>query len=113
MISYKILKQKKVLDRLYKEKHILEDECEENDNESNQLRLEEKLKEINSFIEDDFAKVVFDYYKRKNPVLYEYGTDRKVEWNQAFGEEFSMVSKTLKHSLVGLATGEGRYRLKK
>lgn len=105
-------KQDKVLKKLYEEKHRLEDICEIDDNDENNKNVEQIIAKINAFIEEDFAKLVFEHYSRKKPMLYENFTGEKVTWEQAFGKDFGQVSKSLRHSLVGLLTGDGRYSLK-
>lgn len=105
--------EEKTLKKLYLEKHRLEDICEENDTEENRKKVEQIILDIDTFIENDFAKVVFEHYKQKNPMLYERYSGKKVTWVQAFGEDFEKVSKSVRHSLVGLVTGEGKYSLKK
>ena len=67
--------------------------------------------EIDNFIEGEYSEAVFNYYKEKKPTLIRSSTDEKYTWDQAFPESFEDVSKSLRHSLVGLVEGGGRYRL--
>lgn len=70
------------------------------------------VNKIDAFIEGEYSEAVFNYYKDKKPVLIRISTDEEYSWDQAFGDSFSDVSKSLRHSLVGLSEGGGRYRLK-
>ena len=69
--------------------------------------------EIDNFIEGEYSEAVFNYYKNKKPALIRDSTDEIFTWDQAFPESFEDVSKSLRHSLVGLVEGGGRYRLKR
>jgi hypothetical protein len=72
----------------------------------------EKLaKEIDTFIEGEYSEAVFNYYKDKKPNLIRIATDEEYTWEQAFPETFEDVSASLRHSLVGLIEGGGRYKL--
>ena len=68
--------------------------------------------EIDNFNEGEYSEAVFNYYKEKKPTLIRNSTDEEYTWDQAFSESFEDVSKSLRHSLVGLVEGGGRYRLK-
>ncbi len=71
--------------------------------------LDEQIKEL---VEGRYSEEVFYYYKKKKPTLIECHTGKEVSWENAFGGSFESVSKSLRHSLVGLVEGGGRYRLK-
>lgn len=68
---------------------------------------------IDTFIEGEYSEAVFNYYKGKKPKLIRNATGEEYTWDSAFPETFDEVSKSLRHSLVGLVEGGGRYRLKK
>ena len=70
------------------------------------------VNEIDAFIEGEYSEAVFRYYKVKKPKLIRIATDEEYTWDQAFPESFDEVSKSLRHSLVGLIEGGGRFRLK-
>ena len=70
-------------------------------------------KQINDFVEGKYAEEVFRYYQRKQPALIRVRTGEEVSWREAFGDSFEAVSTSLKHSLVGLVEGGGRYKIKK
>ena len=74
--------------------------------------LDKKIAEIDSFIEDVYAKEVFEYYLPKKPLLIRNGTGATETWEEAFGLDFDSVSKSLRHSLVGLVEENLRYKLK-
>lgn len=74
--------------------------------------LDEVLEEINNFIEGNYARSVFEFYSLKEPTLIRRATGEEVAWKQAFGDDFEMVTKSLRHSLVELIEGDGRYQLK-
>lgn len=69
-------------------------------------------KETDSFIETEYAKCVFDFYCRKKPILIRMSTGEEKTWDQAFGECFEKIDRGLRHSLVGLVEGGGRYIIK-
>lgn len=110
MFIFELKKKKKELERLYSKKHRLEDICEEKHTKEAEENVAKVLKEIDDFIENDFAKMVFEHYSRKKPSLVERYTNEKVEWVDAFGDKFDKVPKLLRHSLVGLVTDEGKYK---
>ena len=70
------------------------------------------INEIDNFIEGEYSEAVFNYYKEKKPTLIRIATGEEYTWGQAFPETFEEVSASLKHSLVGLVEGGGRYKLK-
>ena len=73
----------------------------------------EKIKfDIDNYIENEYAKMVFELYSAKKIKLYEKYDKKYLTWEEAFGNDFDKVSKTLRHSLVGLIEGEGRFEIK-
>ena len=68
--------------------------------------------QINELIEGKYAEEVFRYYQKKQPTLIRIHTGEEVSWQDAFGDSYEAVSKSLRHSLVGLVEGGGRYKLK-
>ena len=68
--------------------------------------------QINELIEGKYSEEVFRYYAKKKPVLVRVHTGEEISWTDAFGENYESVSKSLRHSLVGLIEGGGRYRVK-
>ena len=111
MFLFELKKMKRQLAKLYAEKHRLEDLYEVDKSIETEKSINNVLQEIDTFIENDFAKLVFEHYSRKHPILVERSSNKKVKWKDAFGDDFGKVSKSLRHSLVGLVTDEGRYKL--
>lgn len=115
-----VKKCKKELKELYGQKKKLDSKYEhfkEINMESEQVKiLEEQLKvvsaEICDLIENDYAEAVFNEYCTKRPDLIRVRTGETISWNEAFGSDFSKVTKSLRHSLVGLVEEPGRYRIK-
>ena len=68
--------------------------------------------EIDTFIENEYAEYVFDYYSKKQPELIDSSSGTMVSWSDAFGNSFTRLSKDLRHALVGLVEGYGQYRIK-
>ncbi|MDI9243201.1 hypothetical protein [Fusibacillus kribbianus] len=98
------------LERLYKKRQDLEQI-----NEGKVLpgsELDKVYKEIDLLIEGEYAESVFAYYVKKRPALIRIKTGEIVTWDDAFGNSFEKVSKSLRHSLVGLVEGGGRYKIK-
>jgi hypothetical protein len=74
--------------------------------------LDKKIAEIDSFIENAYAKEVFEFYSAKKPLLIRNSTGATETWEEAFGLEFDNVSNSLRHSLVGLVEENLRYSFK-
>ena len=103
-------KYKKHLADLYHQKdQLLPDEESKIEPGSKAEKLAE---EIDQFIESDYSEAVFDYYRIKKPQLIRISTGEEYSWDQAFGTSYADISPSLKHSLVGLVEGGGRYKLK-
>lgn len=100
----------KQLSALYKRKHDLESENEEAAKPGSELY--ELMNEIDQFIEGEYSEAVFSYYVEKKPTLIRVQTGEEVTWEAAFGTKYDDVLKSLKHSLVGLVEGGGRYKVK-
>ena len=103
-------KYKKELSSLYAKKHEIENR--DNYHMSPGDEMDQLISQIDALIEGDYAKAVFDYYKEKAPLLIRIRTGEEISWKEAFGDSFDDVSKSLRHSLVGLVEGDGRYRIK-
>lgn len=90
------------------------DEVETGSSRAKQLDVEicNVNEEISGFVENTYALAVFEYYKKKQPELIRVSTGEQMTWDAAFGSSFEAVSRTLRHSLVGLVEGDGRYSLK-
>lgn len=93
-------KYEKIKDALYKVQEIGDQDC-----------VAAKKRELDAFIEEEYAKDIFEKYSKKKPILTEVKTGTKIAWVDAFGNEFEKISKSLRHSLVGLEEGGGRYKL--
>lgn len=73
---------------------------------------EQAVLEIDRYIEEEYSAAVFSYYQPKAPDLITIQNGEVITWEKAFGHDFRNVSKSLRHSLVGLVEGEGRYKFK-
>ena len=87
------------------------------------LMSEEDIEEINKdieviagriadLIENEYALAVFDKFSKIKPDLIRIKTGEVVSWEDGFGSDFDKISKSLRHSLVGLVEEPGRYKLK-
>ena len=99
-------KYQKELDARFKKLTALQDSSQ-NPEEIKQAEIS-----VNEYIEGEYAEAVFSYFVRKKPALIRIHTGEEYSWEEAFGESFEKVSKSLRHSLVGLVQGGGRYRIK-
>lgn len=69
------------------------------------------ITEIDELVEGCYSEAVFRHYKDKQPTLIRIMTGEKVSWDDAFGDSFDKLPKSLRHSLVGLVEGGGKYTL--
>lgn len=107
-------KYKEMYDQLFKLQDLLAEENTDSIKAKELSYSVDKLMcEIDTFVEEEYAKKVFDVYRNKKPELVFVVDGRIVGWTDAFGEDFEKIPKTLRHSLIGLVEGSGRYRLKK
>lgn len=117
----KIKNCSKELHVLYEERHKLSriyDDAMESGGDFDRLELLHKEQNslderINSLIENEYASAVYDKYNAEKPVLIRIKTGEEIPWDEAFGKDFANISKSLRHSLVGLVEEPGRYKLKK
>ena len=110
-------KYKNELTRLYRIVEQREDELDKVRGDSLKAEraeqlLDEATKSLDNFIENSYAEAVFQYYSEIQPELIRIHTGEELSWLDAFGSDFKAVSKSLRHSLVGLVEDPGRYRLK-
>ena len=105
-------KYKKELAMLYEKKQELDNRDDNDVQVVPGSEMDQIIKQIDSLIEGDYAKAVFEYYQKKSPSLIRIRTGETVSWKDAFGDSFDEVSKSLRHSLVGLVEGGGRYKMK-
>ena len=75
-------------------------------------KIYKKSQEIDEFVENVYARDIFNKFNKKNPKLICNQSGDVVDWNSAFGTDFNNVSKGLRHSLVGLIEGGGKYRFR-
>ncbi|SDB69212.1 hypothetical protein [Butyrivibrio sp. INlla16] len=92
------------------EKYELEFISENSSKEEDASRTKAKIDEIDNYIETVYAKDVYAYYSQKKPKLIRKKTNEVVSWEDAFGDDFEKISKPLRHSLVALVDGDGRYK---
>lgn len=107
--SETIEKCRKELAALYELKYQL-------DQEETQIvpgdKLDQVIQQINTLIEGDYSKAVFDNYSESRPALIRDFTGEEVQWLDAFGDSFEKTTRGQRHSLVGLVEGGGKYRFK-
>jgi hypothetical protein len=101
---------KKELADLYEREQELEDV--ENPSQADKQQLDKILADIDRLIEGRYSEAVFDYYSSRKPKLVRSHTGEIMSWDEAFGTTYGGVSKSLRHSLVGLVEGGGRYKIK-
>lgn len=101
--------QKRLADLYHQKDLLLPDEGSKIEPGS---KAEKLVNEIDQFIEGEYSKAVFDYYVKKKPQLIRIRTGEEFSWDQAFGNSYANISPSLKHSLVGLVEGGGRFKLK-
>ena len=105
---------------MYDQMEALRDEhaqIEEDDGPCDRLEklnreIEDLSVHIRSLIENDYSQAVFNAYKDEKPPLIRILTGETVTWDDAFGDDFEKISRSLRHSLVGLVEDPGRYRFK-
>ena len=99
-------KDHKLYQKMNFERFIMEGEAD------NRTEADRKIEEIDYFIENVYARDIFEKYGQKKPLLICNTTDEIISWEGAFGKEFDKLSIGLRHSLVGLIEGGGKYRFK-
>lgn len=106
-LFFKRLKEdEKIYKKLSDECSILSEKagCEE--------AYEKKSREFFDFIENQYSLHMYEKYSAKKPKLIEVKTGKVISWEEGFGTSFDKISKSLRHSLVGLKDGSGRYKIK-
>ena len=106
MFSRKLKKDHALYIKMNSERFLLEED------DAKRAEADSKIEEIDHFVENIYAKDVFDKYVKKRPKLISNRTDCVVSWEEAFGSVFDEIPKGVRHSLVGLVEGGGLYRLK-
>ena len=111
MFCFSPLKQcKQEYRQLIKRKHELTIDEDTQSKQGDEFDLVDR--QIKELIEGRYSETIFQYYKKRQPMLIRIHTGEEVSWKDAFGESFEAVSMSLRHSLVGLIEGGGKYRLK-
>ncbi|WP_026518620.1 hypothetical protein [Butyrivibrio sp. MC2021] len=108
------------LRKLYNERSLLteryENAAEREDGKAETRALSKDITrldaEIDNLIENDYAEAVFNEYCKEKPDLTRVYTGETVSWDDAFGSDFEAISKSLRHSLVGLVEDPGKYQIK-
>lgn len=107
------------MDKKIKEYHkiykILEDKLDSMYDEDADIQSEEYLeleKQFIDFVRNDYAKVVFEVYYKKNPKIKDTYSGETKRWNDVFGPDFDKISTCFREGLVGLIEGYGAYKLK-
>lgn len=106
LFNGKLKKDHALYKKMNSERFLLEED------DAKRVEADSKIKEINHFVENNYAKDVFDKYGKKRPKLISNKTDAVVSWEEAFGSVFDEIPKGVRHSLVGLVEGGGQYRFK-
>lgn len=75
-------------------------------------QLEELQFQLNDYEENIYAKIIFDIYSIKRPKLVRVKTKDIVEWEDAFGNDFSKLVRSDKYALIGLFENGGKYKFK-
>lgn len=102
----KLKKDHKLYKELTLERFILQEA------DGNREEIDKKIDEVDRFVEYEYARDIFEKYNKKCPKLICNETGEIVSWREAFGNDFDILSKNLRHSLVGLMEGGGRYRFR-
>ena len=111
ILDTSIRKYKKELAALYEKKHKLE-EGDENIQALPGNELDSLINQIDTLIEGNYSKAVFDYYAPRKPLLIRERTGEEIQWTDAFGDSFDKTTPGQRHSLVGLIEGGSKYRIK-
>lgn len=105
LFSRKLKQDHALYKKMNSERFLLEEDAR-------RAEADSKIKEIDHFVENIYAKDVFDKYGKKRPKLISNKTEDVVSWEDAFGSVFEEIPKGVRHSLVGLVEGGGLYRFK-
>jgi len=68
--------------------------------------------DIDSYIENEYAQVVFEILSKKKPMLIDTVSNEELCWERVFDNSFDKISKGLRHILVGLVEKPLKYKLK-
>lgn len=105
-------KSRKVLEKLRTEKFGLQEDYNESESDELKAKIDELTKKIDLFIEETYAKEIYDYYKSKKPKLVRIKNGQIESWEDVFGDSYEALSKAQLHVLIGLVEGDGKYKLK-
>ena len=75
-------------------------------------QLKELQFKLNDHEENVYAKIIFDIYSIKRPKLVRVRTKDVVDWEEAFGKDFSKLARSDKYALIGLFENGGKYKFK-
>lgn len=112
-VNSEIKKCKKHLEELMIRYTKLEMDLE--DNPSNALiksEIDSLLLEIDCFKKDEYAKMIFEVYSKKKPLLVHRYNGSVIKWEDAFGLDYKKVPDNLIDSLIGLIEDDGKYKFK-
>lgn len=62
-------------------------------------------------IENEYARAVYTFFSSIRPVLIRKRDGSIHEWSEDYGCAFDEIPTLLRHSLVGLIEGTGKYKL--
>ena len=77
-----------------------------------QNKYDKVVEELNKLEEGEYSKAIFDVLNEEKPDLIRNRTGEVISWDDAWGGTYDNISKSLRHSLVALLEGGGRYRFK-
>lgn len=67
---------------------------------------------IRDYIDNEYARTVFEVYAPKKPKLVRILTGETVLWEEAFGEDFEKIPVGRREALMGLIEGGSKYKFK-
>ena len=74
-------------------------------------KLMDAIEENEKYARTVLAPMVFDTFKKINPVLYNGDKEYHVKWEKYFGYDFNLLNDEMKDELAGLLDGNYIYML--
>lgn len=107
----------KTLSAMFKEQWHLEDKYNETNSKKDRTAADRKSKEIDDFIENVYAKDIYDSYQYSDPVIVNKKTGDMKMWSQVldsgkdYTKDFNKLTRNDKNKLVTIENGtNGLYR---
>ena len=104
LLSNNLRKDHKLYEKMNFERFLLREETDK------RAEADKKDELIDAFVENIYARDIFNKYSKRKPKLICNANDEITSWDDAFGKDFDKLSIGLRHSLVGLIEGGGKYR---